>query len=274
MVWKFALWTMIVVSKSSVLIFGIYLDEWPYITQQDYSEQSPVDIITKNAQRRFLPFLRYNGYWVFDTSSVEITNNGHTVNIKMTNDSIDIPFISGGPLLDYIYEFEQMHLHWGRHDLGSEHKVNGHQYAMEVHIVHYKKEYGNFQNAQKYSDGLCVIGFFGAISPIDNPKMKHFISNLRHIIKPNDSIVRNFKDVFSWVKDTALLQHYYTYHGSLTTEPYTECVIWIIFTKPIEISSKQLSKFRELQSIHTGMLIHENDRELQPFNDRVIIHIF
>jgi len=37
------------------------------------------------------------------------------------------------------------------------------RYAMEVHIVHYKKEYGNFKNAQSYSDGVCVVGFFGEV---------------------------------------------------------------------------------------------------------------
>lgn len=34
---------------------------------------------------------------------------------------------------------------------------------MEVHIVHYKKEYGSFENAQNYADGVCVISFFGEV---------------------------------------------------------------------------------------------------------------
>lgn len=34
---------------------------------------------------------------------------------------------------------------------------------MEVHIVHYKKEYGSFENAQNYIDGVCVVGFFGQV---------------------------------------------------------------------------------------------------------------
>jgi len=43
---------------------------------------------------------------------------------------------------------------------------------MEVHIVHYKKEYGSFKNAQSYSDGVCVVGFFGEVIIILN---KYFI---------------------------------------------------------------------------------------------------
>lgn len=34
---------------------------------------------------------------------------------------------------------------------------------MEVHIVHYKKDYGTYENAQNYNDGLCVVGFFGEV---------------------------------------------------------------------------------------------------------------
>lgn len=70
--------------------------------------------------------------------------------------------------------------------------------------------------------------------------MDNFIADLKHITRPKSSVTRNFKDEFSWIKSTALKQHYYTYHGSLTTVPYTECVIWVIFTQPIKISRKQV----------------------------------
>jgi len=70
--------------------------------------------------------------------------------------------------------------------------------------------------------------------------MANFIADLKYIVKPNTTIIRTFKEEFSFIKKTALKQHYYTYHGSLTTKPFTECVIWIIFTKPIKISRRQV----------------------------------
>ena len=41
---------------------------------------------------------------------------------------------------------------------------------------------------------------------------------------------------------------YWSYKGSLTTPPCSECVTWLVFKEPIEISSEQLSSFRELYS--------------------------
>ena len=38
---------------------------------------------------------------------------------------------------------------------------------------------------------------------------------------------------------TALMD-YYTYDGSLTTPPLVECVKWIVFKKPLEVSAAQV----------------------------------
>lgn len=128
------------------MILGLFTEDWPYVIKQhDYSEQSPVDISTKHAQRRFMPFLRCFGYWAFDRSIIKITNNGHTgmknwmllfvwfntrfnlfvVRVQLSNNTNDVPFITGGPLFDSRYLFEEMHFHWGPDDCGSEHEVNG-----------------------------------------------------------------------------------------------------------------------------------------------------
>lgn len=71
--------------------------------------------------------------------------------------------------------------------------------------------------------------------------MTHFIKDLRRLRELNSTIVRDFREEFSWIKKIALKQHYYTYHGSLTTKPFKECVIWIIFTHTFDISIKQVN---------------------------------
>ena len=37
------------------------------------------------------------------------------------------------------------------------------------------------------------------------------------------------------------LTDYYTYDGSLTTPPLAECVKWIVFKEPVEVSAAQVS---------------------------------
>lgn len=37
------------------------------------------------------------------------------------------------------------------------------RYAMEIHIVHFKAEYGSFEKAQNYIDGVCVVALFGEV---------------------------------------------------------------------------------------------------------------
>lgn len=77
----------------------------------------------------------------------------------MTIDSGTIPTISGGPLGDGVYEFAQLHFHWGDSDsCGGENEINNKQYPLEMHMVFYKKEYSDVNSALTHSDGLCVLG--------------------------------------------------------------------------------------------------------------------
>ena len=36
---------------------------------------------------------------------------------------------------------------------GSEHTLNGHRFAAEIHLIHYNKKYGSVANALAYADG-------------------------------------------------------------------------------------------------------------------------
>lgn len=45
--------------------------------------------------------------------------------VTLAGHNKDVPFITGGPLLERRYLFEQMHFHWGPGDCGSEHEING-----------------------------------------------------------------------------------------------------------------------------------------------------
>lgn len=64
------------------------------------------------------------------------------------------------------------------------------RYGMEVHIVHYKQEYGSFENALTYSDGICVIGFFGEVTETSLVNVLFY-----DIISTNLNNIKNRKSV-------------------------------------------------------------------------------
>ena len=67
-----------------------------------------------------------------------------------------------GGYLDNEYTLAQFHLHWGdAFRGGSEHTLNGMRYFSEVHLVHYKTEYGGLNDdSLNNGDGLAVLGYF------------------------------------------------------------------------------------------------------------------
>lgn len=75
-------------------------------------------------------------------------------------DSEHQPIVSGGPL-NGIYEFAQLHFHWGGNDtMGSEDRIDDRSFPMELHMVFYKKQYRNSRSAMDQPDGLTVLAFF------------------------------------------------------------------------------------------------------------------
>lgn len=68
--------------------------------------------------------------------------------------------LSGGPLGNNIYVFEQLHFHWGENDYeGSEDLINNRSFPMEMHAVFYKEDYKSMDEAFNHSDGLAILAY-------------------------------------------------------------------------------------------------------------------
>jgi carbonic anhydrase len=79
------------------------------------------------------------------------------------SDKCDDPiFLKNGPFAEKdVYCLEQFHAHWGGSSLqGSEHLVDGHAYAAELHMVFWNIRYDNFKEASKKKGGLAVLAVF------------------------------------------------------------------------------------------------------------------
>jgi carbonic anhydrase len=106
--------------------------------------------------------------------------------------------------------------------VGSEFMLNGKRFPLEMHMVFFNKKYESFDEALDHFDGLCVLGFFFEISPIDNPAFNFIVADsLRKIIFTETTFDLTYHPRFDdLISDDT--EHYYTLHGSLTTPPCLE----------------------------------------------------
>lgn len=244
---------------------------WPFEKVKfNFSIQSPVNIITATAKRIKLPELEFHRL-KWENVTVHVKNTGYTVELSIPFSSATIPSVSGGPLHS-VYQLDHVDLHWGVEDFdGGEHELDGLRFAIEGHAIHFKKEYGSFEKSLNKDDGLAVIAFFGKTATKDNPHIGALTNLLPHIKQPNNYIDITGNTTLKWFANLGEPSHYYTYPGSLTTPPYSENVVWIVYPKPLYISEKQVAAFRELLSKNMTQ-IKKNRREIQPFNERPLIY--
>ncbi|XP_017771112.1 PREDICTED: carbonic anhydrase [Nicrophorus vespilloides] len=232
--------------------------------------QSPIDICPVNLQTEQVKPLTWK---YIPENEKTLANNGHSWVVNVDGQGSEL---SGGPL-EGKYMLEQFHCHWGASDEeGSEHTVQGKKYSGELHLVHWNTKYSSFAEAAKHPDGLCVLGVF--IKPgkpnNDIAKIVSKFNLIQH--KSCNAKISTPMDPSNFLpKDSG----YWTYMGSLTTPPCSECVIWIVFQEPIEVSHEQLKAFRTLKTYcsedvcpcdeYQGYL-KNNYRPTVPLGERVI----
>lgn len=139
------------------------------------------------------------------------------------------------------YFLKQLHFH-----AKSEHSIEGLYYPAEMHLVHIAK-----------NGDLLVLGFFIKIDDRNNEHYGFFKSLPVEGEKKRTELV-------SLTKLKAFNGPHFIYKGSLTTPPCTENVNWVIFEKPIILSSKQLASFSSIYS--------SNYRPVVPITDHKIFY--
>lgn len=141
---------------------------------------------------------------------------------------------------------EQFHCHWGCSDgKGSEHTVDGKSYDGELHLVHWNAtKYASFNEAALHPDGLAVLGVFLQVGE-HNSELDKVCRLLPFVTHKGDRVT--VPEPCDPEKLLPQAHYYWTYLGSLTTPPCSECVTWIVFKEPIEVSRKQLDLMRNLR---------------------------
>ncbi|KAI0982110.1 hypothetical protein GJ496_007057 [Pomphorhynchus laevis] len=169
MIWKSIMIVQLAVSLVQAWDYG-HIDEW----KEDYfycngSQQSPINIDTSNVSISILPTIAINE----NPGQYVILNNGDTVMIKSLSRNILID--DGEKETPYI--IDQFHFHWGHNNNnGSEHRINGKQYPLEMHILAYQSKYETVDIAMHNRDGLLVLAFLFKNSYKNNKGLQKIVN--------------------------------------------------------------------------------------------------
>ncbi len=192
--------------------------------------QSPINIT--HSLHAHLPPLNPS----YRSSSKNITDNGHTVQVNM---------LPGSTLTidGKTYELKQFHFH-----SPSENHINGQSFPLEAHFVHLDKEGHIAVVAVMFKEGRA------------NPVLEKIWSKMPTKEGETNALVLSKVAQALLPKD----KHYYRFNGSLTTPPCTEGVKWFVLKTPLTASKEQIEKFHHLMH-------HNNNRPIQPLDARVIV---
>lgn len=242
--------------------------KWEGVCQTGQS-QTPIDIKSEDTTWK-KDFGAFNLVNYDQTPSFNFTasNNGHTFQISFDANYYNV---SGAGLVG-TFTTVQFHLHWGATNAkGSEHFLDGKQYAAELHFVSYNTKYADLGTAVNRSDGLAVLGVFLAVEG-DNNTNYEFLEQAKNVINKNTTK----EDVAPFMLKGLLptdLTKFFRYSGSLTTPGCFESVTWTVFKDVVNISQYQMDLLRMLKDSDDGQMV-DNFRPLLALNGRTVYSSF
>ncbi len=213
-------------------------EHWFDISDEYHScggnSQSPVNIVAAEKGDDLKPlFLDYSA-----STSTEILNNGHTVQVAYKKGKFIIPNPETFNGIDY--NISQFHFH-----CKSENTVDGKQYPMEIHFVHINE-----------AKQLAVVALF-----VEEGTENEFMATL--LASTPDKGVSTISEKLNINKLFPQDKSYWTFEGSLTTPPCSEGVKWYVLKTPIQASAEQIKKM-------ASFMPENNFRPVQDLNGRII----
>ncbi len=196
--------------------------------------QSPIniskDVVVKTDG---LEKIKFN----YNTRASEIINNGHTVQVNITDgSSIEID--------GKTFELKQFHFH-----TPSENQIQDKNFPLEAHFVHAAKDGSLAVVAVLFEEGA------------ENKILSKIWSKMPHKAGGSTPCVMPAKGFSMLLPEN---KSYYKFSGSLTTPPCSEGVRWMVLKGYSHISKAQTKEFFDLFG-------HANNRPVQPINARKVI---
>ena len=248
---------------------------WSHHSQNEWGEQfpisvqgkrqSPIDICAKDVTKE--------SHSPFELKIIEgdvaakwtLTNNGHTIVVKPPP---EVKWQLSGGVLQGTYELDHFHSHWGNvAGHGSEHTLDGLRLDGETHFV-----FKLTPDKEEVEDKFVAYGIMMKEAAATNPKASAIIDTVgEHLgkIGKNGASTQIPGLDLNIIAEAHKGKDYFAYKGSLTTPPFAEVVLHVVFVEPLEISSKVFDQLRNLGDT-TGGKTTCNYRAIQPLNGRKI----
>lgn len=230
-------------------------------TTDPLPSQSPINIITSQAQHADLPALQFD--YADSPVTLGIVDTGSPD--KETTVRADVPLGSTLTIGNVVYDLLQFHLH-----AASEHTFNSMPGAMELHLVHQAQ---NADGTRNLDGALAVVGQIISVGAFNKALAPYFNALEQAFRVANDDDPTNNSVSVTGFDLTNLMPsntRSYRYSGSLTApnasnpeEPFFEPVEWNVLAAPIEVSQEQLDAFARL-------FPKGNAREVQDLNGRTV----
>ena len=224
-------------------------------------EQSPIDIRTSQLTESDETIDLVLEGWNLVREGTFANEGGHTVQFTPNNNEPNATTINH----QGTYVVQQIHMHWGENSsVGSEHRIDGKQTALEIHFVHRRTSGPNdTRNALTVVAIMAVAGGEDADADV--------WSDLNVLEVQEEDAETEVTLRYSDLLPSADLSYYY-YEGSLTTPLCTEIVQWFVLKERITVPQTFLQQLRTV-STEDGTPLVLNYREVQDTNGRdVVMH--
>eukprot|EP00960_Hanusia_phi_P034690 751232-Hanusia_phi.AAC.1 len=241
-------------------------------------QQSPIDLCGAKAFDGSAPSLKFDSANWNTASKFNIKNTGHALQLDVVNnapilDSGNLAFRVGRQSADgtATWKLAQMHFHWGRSaSEGSEHYIQGVQYPLEAHFVHFNTKYATITEAVSSgnSDALLVVGQMYTIGEGEPVALATIGDEASRAT--TDGVAMNADVNFGQLVDDK--SSFYSYAGSLTTPGCNQVVTWVVMQTPKTVSTATMDKFWAvtIPGSSEKFAQYGNYRPLQPLDSRTI----
>ncbi|XP_053723308.1 receptor-type tyrosine-protein phosphatase gamma-like isoform X8 [Synchiropus splendidus] len=236
-------------------------------------KQSPINIVDQDTKvSTEYQELTLEGFDTESSNKTSMKNTGKTVAIMLKDDY----FVRGAGLPGR-FKAEKVEFHWGPSNgsEGSEHSINGRRFPVEMQIYMYNSDdFDSLSAALREKRIIAAMAVFFQAGGKDNPAVDPVIHGLRGVVHhEKETFLEPFvlKDLLP-----SSLGSYYRYTGSLTTPPCSKVVEWLVFSRPILLSYKQLESFYSIftteQQDHVKSVeyLRSNFRPTQSLDNRIV----